>query len=119
MASLTPMFRVVRRKVGNVELGDPTFVGPQFMARSHFSDQAGDRIRAGAVWFIAGHNCGFHVDFCENGVLHIEAWTGKLRKISTWISTATTEESLRKDLTVCLVAAGLTSVATGALRERH
>lgn len=72
------------------------------------------------MWFIAGHSCGFHVDFCENGQVHIEAWTGKLRKTSTWICTATTVDSLRKDLTVSLVAVGLTSQGTGALlRERH
>jgi hypothetical protein len=106
------MTRVIRTKVGSLGLGAPIYVGPQFMPRARFGDMAaGDRIRTGAVWIIGGHNCGFHVDFCENGQVHIEAWTGKLRKISIWICTATTVDTLRKDLTVSLVAAGLTGLA--------
>lgn len=111
MASLSPMMRVIREKISHLRLGPPKYIGPQLMSRNRFADQAGDRIRTGAVWFVGGHNCGFHVDFCENGALHIEAWTGRLRKTSTWICTGITEDTLRKDLTVCLVAAGLTSLA--------
>src|SRR4051812_27790783 len=81
------------------------------MLREHFEDLAGDRIRKGAVWFVKGRNCGFHVDFCANGMTHIEAWVGGDRRISTWISGSVTHASMKKDLGVCLAAAGLTDLA--------
>jgi hypothetical protein len=62
------------------------------------------------VWWINERNCGFHVDFYSGGI-HIEAWTGRERKTSTSISGKVTESTLKKDLTVCLVAAGLTDLA--------
>lgn len=112
MAALNPMFCVIATKCARLGLGDPRLeVGPTFMPREHFEDMAGNRIRKGAVWFVGGRNCGFHVDFCSNGQTHIEAWTGGDRRTSTWISGDVSEMSLKKDLTVCLVAAGLTDLA--------
>lgn len=68
------------------------------------------RIRKGVVWFVSGKNCGFHVDFCSGGI-EIEAWTGSDRRTKAWISGKVTEATFKKDLTVCLVAAGLTDLA--------
>jgi len=112
VASLSPMFDVISMKIPMLGLGEPRLeVGPTLLPREHFEDQGGDRIRRGAVWFVGGRNCGFHVDFCSNGSTHIEAWTGGDRKTSTWITGDVTEISLKRDLTVCLVAAGLTDLA--------
>ncbi len=110
--SLNPLIKVIETKAGGLGLGEAQAdMGPTLMPRKHFEDQAGDRIRKGAVWFVGGRNCGFYVDFCANGQTHIAAWTGKDRKTSTWISGAVTELTLKKDLTVSLVAAGLTDLA--------
>lgn len=110
--ALNPMLNVIDTKMGKVGLGEPRLaVGPAWMPREHFEDNAGDRIRKGAVWFVTGRNCGFHVDFCAGGQLHIEAWVGADRRISSWISGSVTESSLKKDLTLCLAAAGLTDLA--------
>lgn len=112
IASLTPLLNVFNTKVAQLGLGTPRIEsGPAFLPGKRFEDLAGDRIRRGAVWFVAARNCGFHVDFCANGATHIEAWTGGDRVISTWINGKVTEQSLKKDLTVCLVAAGLTDLA--------
>lgn len=110
--NLHPLLSVVETKVHKVGLGEPRLeTGPAWLPREHFEDQGGDRIRKGAVWFVTGRNCGFHVDFCANGLLHIEAWVGGDRRTSTWISGGVTEHSLRKDLGVVLAAAGLTDLA--------
>lgn len=110
--SLHPLLKVVNSKAWRMGLGDPRVEsGPALMPRKHFEDQAGDRIRKGAVWFINGANCGFHVDFCANGSVHIEAWQGNERRISTWICGEVSEKTLKRDLTLCLAAAGLTDLA--------
>lgn len=110
--TLNPMLVVIDTKMSKIGLGEPRLaVGPAWMPREHFEDHAGDRIRKGAVWFVTGRNCGFHVDFCANGQMHIEAWVGADRRISSWISGSITESSLKKDLTLCLAAAGLTDLA--------
>jgi hypothetical protein len=110
--NLNPLIRVVETKMHKVGLGEPRLeTGPAWLPREHFEDQGGDRIRKGAVWFVTGRNCGFHVDFCANGLLHIEAWVGKERSTSTWITGGISEASLKKDLGVCLAAAGLTDLA--------
>lgn len=110
--SLTPLLNVCTAKVTQLGLGEPRLdPGPTFLPGKRFEDLAGDRIRRAAVWFVGGRNCGFHVDFCANGVTHIEAWVGGDRRTSTWISGSVTEASLKKDLTVSLVAAGLTDLA--------
>lgn len=110
--SLNPLICVIENKTKKVGLGEPRLsVGPSWMPRRHFDDYAGDRIRKGAVWFVTGRNCGFHVDFCANGQLHIEAWVGADRRISSWISGSVTERSLKRDLGLCLAAAGLTDLA--------
>lgn len=109
---LNPLLEVVKGRAAKLGLGEPRLdSGPAFLPRKHFEDLAGDRIRKGHVWFIAGANCGFHVDFCANGLMHIEAWRGGERRISSWISGDITEESLKKDLALCLAAAGLTDLA--------
>ncbi len=109
---MTPFLEVINSKTILLGLGTPQAeVGPTFMASNRFEDCGGDRIRKGAVWFVSGRNCGFHVDFCASGQIHIEAWTGKERSTSTWIKGSVTEGTLKKDLTVCLVAAGLTDLA--------
>jgi hypothetical protein len=110
--TLNPLIEVINAKTVRLGLGEPRLqTGPALLPREHFEDMAGDRIRKGAVWFVGGRNCGFHVDFCDNGQMHIEAWIGAERRISTWISGSVTSESLRKDLGVCLAAAGLTDLA--------
>jgi hypothetical protein len=110
--SLNPMLGVIDKKMEKVGLGKPRLeVGPSWMPREHFEDSGGDRIRKGAVWFVTGRNCGFHVDFCSNGQLHIEAWVGADRRVSSWISGAVSETSLKKDLGLCMAAAGLTDLA--------
>lgn len=110
--SLNPLLKVVNSKAWRMGLGDPRVEsGPGLLPGKHFEDLGGDRIRKGAVWFINGANCGFHVDFCANGSVHIEAWQGGERRISSWISGDVTEESLRRDLTLCLAAAGLSDLA--------
>lgn len=110
--NLNPLICVIDTKMQKVGLGEPRLeVGPCWMPREHFEDTGGDRVRKGAVWFVTGRNCGFHVDFCSNGQLHIEAWVGADRRISSWISGAVTENSLKKDLGLCMAAAGLTDLA--------
>lgn len=113
VASLNPLLAVVVKKAHCIGLGEPRLLsGPTFLPRKHFEDMAGDRIRKGAVWFVKGiGNCGFHVDFCSSGQTHIEAWTSGERRTSTWIAGSVTEQTLRRDLSVCLVAAGLTDLA--------
>lgn len=106
IASLTPFFDVIAAKQKMLSIGEPGLtVGPTLM-----HDGPGPCIRKGAVWWINDRNCGFHVDFYSGGI-HIEAWTGRDRKTSTSISGKVTESTLKKDLTVCLVAAGLTDLA--------
>lgn len=108
---MNPFFEVINVKISCLGLGAPRLeVGPTLMPAAHFDDCGGDRIRRGAVWFVGGRNCGFHVDFCASS-MHIEAWTGGDRRTSTWITGDVSELSLKKDLTVCLVAAGLTGLA--------
>jgi len=110
--ALNPYLDVVNAKTAKLGLGEPRLqVGPAYLPRERFEDSGGDRIRKGAVWFVGGRNCGFHVDFCANGYTHIEAWVGGDRRISSWISGSSTENSLKKDLGVCLAAAGLTDLA--------
>lgn len=113
IASLTPFFDVINTKTSMLGLGEPGMkVGPTLM-----SEGGGARIRKGAVWWINDRNCGFHVDFFSGGI-HIEAWTGRDRKTSTWISGKVTGATLKRDLTVCLVAAGLTDLSrTEHLRD--
>lgn len=111
VASLTPLTNVVAETMTSLGLGKPRLeVGPTYMPRKQFEDCGGDRIRRGAVWFVEGRNCGFHVDFCMDRI-HIEAWTGSSRRTSTWIVGNVSELSLKQDLTVSLVAAGLTDLA--------
>lgn len=111
-ASLNPLFAVITFKADQLGLNAPRGdVGPTLLPGKHFVDQAGDRIRRGSVWFIGDRSCGFHVDFCTTGKIHIEAWTGGERTTSTWIAGKVSETSLKRDLTVCLVAAGLTDLA--------
>jgi hypothetical protein len=109
--SLVPFFAVINARVDVLKLGDPGVdVGPTFMGGDRFPDGR-DRIRRGAVWWIKGHgNCGFHVDFHAEGI-EIEAWTGKERRTTTCISGKVSEATLKRDLTVSLVAAGLTDLA--------
>lgn len=110
--SLNPFMDIINSKMNKLGLGKPRLeVGPSWMPRERFEDSGGDRVRKGAVWFVGGRNCGFHVDFCASGQLHIEAWIGGDRRISTWISGDVTETTLKKDLGVCLAAAGLTDLA--------
>lgn len=110
--ALHPLIKVISSKAWRMGLGEPRLEsGPCLLPRKHFDDQAGDRIRKGAVWFINGANCGFHVDFCANGQMHIEAWQGAERRVSVWISGNVSEESLKRDLTLCLAAAGLSDLA--------
>lgn len=110
--SLSPMFAVIQAKTRKLGLGEPRLeTGPALLPKERFEDLAGDRIRKGAVWFLSGRNCGFHVDFCDNGQTHIEAWIGGDRRTSTWITGDATEHSLKKDLGVSLAAAGLTDLA--------
>lgn len=120
IVSLNPMFAVITYKMNALGLGKPRLeTGPTFLPRSRFEDAAGDRIRKGAVWMVGDRNCGFHVDFCDQNRIHIEAWTGGERRTSTWISGDVSESSLKRDLTVCLVAAGLTDLArTEAVRDQ-
>lgn len=111
--SLHPLIKVVSSKAWRMGLGEPRIEsGPGLMPAGQFEDRAGDRIRKGAVWFIAGvGNCGFHVDFCANGQVHIEAWQGAGRRVSLWISGDLTEQTLKRDLTLCMAAAGLSDLA--------
>lgn len=110
IASLNPLFDVINSRIMAAKFGQPGLnVGPTFMAGDRFDDGR-DRIRRGAVWWIKGQNCGFHVDFSFAGI-EIEAWTGKDRRSTTWISGKVSEVTLKKDLTVCMVAAGLTDLA--------
>lgn len=104
------MFVVIQKKVTGLKLGEPQLsFGPMSMVTS--APEPGlDKIRRGAVWFISGTQSGFHVDFHKNG-LHIEAWSGKDRRVGIWVAGEYTEGSLRKDLTLALVAAGLTELA--------
>lgn len=109
--ALNPMFRVISTKMERLGLGEPSLeTGPGLLAGTRFDDLAGDRIRKGAVWFINNQNCGFHVDFCTNGQTHIEAWTGAARRTSLWICGDVTDSSLKRDLTLCMAAAGLTDL---------
>ena len=111
--TLNPLIKVITAKVAKLGLGEPRLaVGPTYLPRRYFEDLAGDRIRKGAVWFIKGHgNCGFHVDFCANAMTHIEGWISAERRISSWISGQVSETSLKKDLTLCVAAAGLLDLA--------
>lgn len=109
------MFAVITKKIVGLKLGDPRLeVGPTLIKKQ----LSGDRIRKGAVWFLAGKNTGFHVDFLPSGV-HIEAWQGKERHASVWISGKVTEATLGKDLSVVLVAAGLPDLARTEEVRRH
>lgn len=112
IVSLNPMFVIINKRMERLGLGTPRVeTGPTFLPRSRFHDHAGDRIRRGAIWYVGERNCGFHVDFCAENRIHIEAWTGGERHTSTWISGDVSEASLNRDLAVCLVAAGLTDLA--------
>lgn len=107
--SLSPMFSVINNKVKNLKLGEPRLeVGPTLMHKDIPTGQ--NKIRRGAIWFISGRQVGFHVDFYPSG-LHIEAWSGKERRVSVWIAGEFTESTLKRDLSVSLVAAGLTDLA--------
>lgn len=113
IAKLTPMFEVITSRINMLNLGQAHGLGPLVIR----SGSKVERIRKGAVWFVSGKNCGFHVDFCSGGV-EIEAWTGSDRRSRLWISGKVTEVGLKKDLTVLLVAAGLTDLArTEQVRE--
>ncbi len=114
--SLRPFFDVVADKASSLKIGEPRVtVGPVLMPKTVPSGK--DKIRRGAVWFVAGNNVGFHVDFYPSG-LHIEAWSGKDRQVSVWIAGEFTETTLKKDLSVVLVAAGLTGLR-GTDEVRH
>lgn len=114
IASLQPMFDVIVTRTRKLKLGAPRLeVGPTYITK-----ESGDRIRKGAVWFIGGKNTGFHVDFLPAGI-HIEAWQGKERHASVWISGKVTEATLRKDLNVVLIAAGLPDLARTEEVRRH
>lgn len=107
--SLSPFFTVISNKVSTLCLGEPRVqVGPLLMPKTVPTGK--DKIRRGAVWFIGGSNVGFHVDFYHSG-LHIEAWSGKDRQASVWIAGEFSESTLKKDLSVVLVAAGITGLA--------
>lgn len=109
------MFDIISTKVAGLKLGDPRLeVGPTLIKKT----LGADRIRKGAVWFLAGKNTGFHVDFLPAGI-HIEAWQGKERHASVWISGKVTEATLRKDLNVVLIAAGLPDLARTEEVRRH
>lgn len=109
IVSLNPMFEVITTKVRNLKLGEPRLqYGPTFMAKDTTTQP--ERIRRGAVWFLGGTQTGFHVDFMTNG-LHIEAWSGKDRRVSVWVAGDYTEATLKKDLTLVLAASGLTDLA--------
>ncbi len=104
--SLTPFLKVITTKVKNLKLGEPRVnVGPRLIPKEVPSGQ--DKIRRGAVWFIDARNVGFHVDFYKAG-LHIEAWSGKDRRVSVWLAGEFTETTLKKDLNAALAAAGIT-----------
>lgn len=100
------MFEVIAFKKKMLNLGEAHEVGPMVIRKGVKLE----RIRKGVVWFVGGKNCGFHVDFCAGGI-EIEAWTGSERRTKAWISGKVSEPTLKKDLTVCLVAAGLTDLA--------
>jgi hypothetical protein len=106
--SLNPMFEVIAKKVQSLKLGEPRLqCGPTFMDNASPSPE---KIRRGAVWFVGETQTGFHVDFMRTGV-HIEAWSGKDRRVSVWVAGAYTESTLKKDLTLALAASGLTELA--------
>lgn len=109
IVSLRPLFTIVAAGAAGLGLGTPTLeVGPSFLKKSNAFDA--DRVRRGSVWWIKGvGNVGFHVDFSKGGV-RIEAWTGKDRHASVWISGKITEDTLARDLKVVLIAAGLTDM---------
>ncbi len=112
IVSLNPFFRVITSKIKAADLGHPRVeVGPTYIHKEIPSGQ--DFIRRGAVWFVSGLNVGFHVDFYPSGV-HIEAWQGKERRVSVWIAGEYTERTLGRDLSVSMVAAGLTDLARTA-----
>ncbi len=107
--SLNPFFRIISAKIRKTPLGTPRLeVGPTVMRKQLPSGQ--DCIRRGAVWFVAGQNAGFHVDFYPAGI-HIEAWRGKDRQVSVWVAGEYTERTLNRDLSVSMVAAGLTDMS--------
>jgi hypothetical protein len=109
IASLKPMFVVIADRTERLRLGKPRVdVGPALITRDAAHDK--DRIRRGAVWFIDGQNTGFHVEFMRTG-FHVKAWHGKERKVDLWVTGKATQTSLNKDLSVVLVAAGLTTLA--------
>ncbi len=107
---LTPLFAVVTERTEALCLGEPSAsFGPSLMGK-HLFDGRGDRIRKGAVWWIEGKNCGFHVDFLRQGI-RVEAWIGTERRVSADLVGKVSEASLTRDLTVCMEAAGLTDLA--------
>lgn len=112
ITSLTPYFEVIHDKAMSLRLGQPRLEGPPtYLDIDNPGDRFGKgRIRKNAIWFINGANVGFHVDFYPAGI-HIEAWTGKDRHASVWISGKVTEKSLKRDLTMVLAAAGLNDLA--------
>lgn len=110
IASLTPMFSVIQARAKMLKLGAPSLeVGPAFIKKGSVTDP--DKVRRGSVWWVPDvGNVGFHVDFMHGGV-RIEAWTGKDRRASVWIAGKVTEDCLKKDLKVVLIAAGLTNLS--------
>lgn len=109
IASLNPMFQVIQKKMLALKLGEPRLsYGPTSMIKDN--GPGPDTIRRGAIWFLSGTQAGFHVDFHKHG-LQIEAWSGKDRRVCVWAAGEYTEQSLKKDLTLALAAAGLTDLA--------
>lgn len=108
IVALGRFLAVIDSKVTTLKLPEPCQVGPTFMSKK-FPGATETWIRRGAVWFVSGLNVGFHVDFYSTG-LHIEAWSGKDRRVSVWIAGEYTEATLKRDLTVSMVAAGLTDL---------
>ncbi len=112
IVALSRFLAVVESKVSTLRLPEPCQVGPTFMSKK-YPGATETWIRRGAVWVIGGRNVGFHVDFYSAG-LDIEAWSGKDRRVSVWIAGEYTEVTLKRDLTVSLVAAGLTDLTHSA-----
>lgn len=112
---LTPLVNLVSASIASLGLGEPRVsVGPSFMGK-HLFDAGGDRIRKGAVWWINGMNCGFHVDFLRQGLI-IESWTGN-KKIRA-VHRATEQSSLAHDLRLCLDLSGLAELARTITKAR-
>lgn len=110
IVGLSPLLDVIKYKIEKLRLGAPAMdFGPTYLPKD-IPEFGPEKIRRGATWYHNGVRSGFHVDFLHAG-LRIKAYTGKDRDVTAWIHGKVTEASLKKDLGVCLVAAGLTDLA--------